>query len=127
MQHRKISYYYGKRWTKNAQQKTEFVAKCRHERKYMLQQVKNEVKKGQNKKIDERKVKECKISLGQKYDCLKNHLLSPKSKLIARCITQEPYVRLTRINLNEYTPQETQSQRRVRISNRKYYNDEFIT
>ena len=110
--------------------KTEFVAKCRHERQYMLQQVKNEVKKGNNKEIDERKVKECKISLGQKYDCLKNHLLSPKSKMIERCITQEPYVRLTRINLNnlnEYIPQETQSQRRVRISNRKYYNDEFIT
>ena len=66
----------------------------------MLQQVKNEVKKGNNQEIDERKVKECKISLGQKYDCLKNHLLSPKSKMIERCITQEPYVRLTRINLN---------------------------
>ena len=106
--------------------KTEFVAKCRHERKYMLEQVKNE-EKSNSHNIDEMKVKKCQISLGQKYDCLKNHLLSPKSKLIERCITQEPYVRLTRINVNEYTPQVTQSQRRIRISNRKYYNDEYIT
>ena len=93
----------------------------------MLEQVKNEEKKSNSHNIDEMKVKKCQISLGQKYDCLKNHLLSPKSKLIERCITQEPYVRLTRINVNEYTPHETQSQRRIRISNRKYYNDEYIT
>ena len=108
--------------------KTEFVAKCRHERKFMLEQVKD--KKGERHNTDEIKVKECQISLGRKSDCLKNQLLSPNSKLLARCTTHEPYVRLTRINLHEhseYTPHETLSQKRTRISNRKYYNEEFIT
>ena len=49
--------------------KTEFVAKCRHERKYMLEQIQNENKIPSStniEKIGKIDVKDCKIQLGKK-------------------------------------------------------------